>query len=139
MMDNKIKEAFKLEMNEAQKAYTNGDLNRAFAHLERAHILGQRYFLKHWLTHWWMLKIGVRQHNLREIFGQCLRLMAVIPGYIFGWVPKGNTGGASVSPLLPMILPADLEILLKDYNVKRDVLIRTSAYLVLGILLYAIF
>jgi hypothetical protein len=137
-MDNQIKTAFGLEMGEARSAYSAGDLNRAIAHLERAQILGQRHFFKHWLTHWWMLKIGLENMDLREIFGQCMRLIAVIPGYVFGWVPKGNTGGANVSPLSPMPLPDDLEEILKDVSIKRDVLIRTSAWLVAGILIFTV-
>lgn len=137
-MNKKIKVAFNLEMNEAQQAYSAGDLSRAVVHLERTHIIGQRYFFRHGFTHWWMLKIGFKRLDRREIFGQCVRLIAVIPGYTFGWVPKGNTGGANVSPLLPMLLPDDLEELLKDFSVRRDVIVRTSACLIIGVLIYLI-
>jgi len=137
-MDNQIKTAFALEMSEAQSAYSSDDLTRAIAHLERAHILGQRTFFRHWITHWWMLKIGLDNMDLREISGQCLRLIAVIPGYVFGWVPKGNTGGANVSPLSPMPLPDDLEEILKDTSIKRDILVRTPIWLVVGLLIFTI-
>jgi|MDSZ01.1.fsa_nt_gb hypothetical protein len=68
-----------------------------------------------------MLKLGIRRSDRREIRGQIVRLVAVIPGYVFGWVPKGNTGGADVSAIKPMAIPQDLEALLQDYSVSRDV------------------
>ncbi len=71
-----------------------------------------------------MLKLGFRRSDRREIRGQIVRLAAVIPGYIFGWVPKGNTGGADVSAIKPMAIPKDLEPLLQDYSVSRDVIVR---------------
>jgi len=35
-------------------------------------------------------------------------MLAVAPAAIFRWVPIGNTGGANVSALKPMPIPADL-------------------------------
>lgn len=126
-------------MNKAKQAYSKENFESAFTHLERAHILGQRYFLSHWATHYWMLKIGLRRFELGEILGQFLRLLAVVPGYIFGWVPKGNTGGSNVSPLLPMPIPSDLQELLEDYSVGRDVLKRVLIGLILGGLAYTFY
>ena len=130
-MHQPLKHAFTQEMAKARDAYRGGDLDQCFHHLERAHILGQRFFWRHALSHWWMLKVGVRQGRVKEIRGQLLRLIATIPGYLFGWVPKGNTGGANVSPVKPMPLPADLAPLLDDYKVGRDVARRMTYWALL--------
>jgi len=118
-MKPKLQEAFKVEMTVVAKAYTSGDLDVAFHHLERAHIMGQRYFYPHITTHWWMLKIGLLRSDIREIFGQLLRLFAVFPASIFGWVPTGNTGGANVSALKPMPIPEDIALLFVDYKTQE--------------------
>lgn len=120
-MHHSLKQAFTQEMAKARDAYRGGDLDLSFQHLERAHILGQRFFWRHVVSHWWMLKVGVQQGRVEEIRGQLLRLIATVPGYLFGWVPKGNTGGANVSPVKPMPLPTDLAPLLEDYKVGWDV------------------
>ena len=120
-MKQDLKTAFHKEMAKARTYYVDNKLDLAFSHLERAHVLGQRYFKTHFLSHWWMFKVGIRRGDYREIFGQITRMMAVVPGYLFGWVPKGNTGGADVSPIKPMAAPADLAPLLADYNVAKDV------------------
>ncbi|RBP52728.1 uncharacterized protein DUF3703 [Arenicella xantha] len=127
---------FAKELAAAKLTYQQNYLNRSFAHLERAHILGQRYFFRHWRTHWWMLKVGLKRGDWHEVVGQCVRLAAVIPGFVSGWVPKGNTGGANVSPIKPMPIPPDLESLLSDYHVLRDVLWRGGVYLLLALLLW---
>jgi hypothetical protein len=111
-MNRFIKRAYGVEMEAARRLYREGRLAEAFARLERAHILGQRYILAHTLSHWWMLKIGVRRSDYREIFGQITRIIAsMVLSRI--WVPTGNTGGANVSPLRPMAIPADLQRILE--------------------------
>lgn len=132
-MHTPLKHAFAQEIAKARAAYGKGDLELTFHHLERAHILGQRFFWRHALSHWWMLKVGLRQKRASEIKGQLLRLVATVPGYLFGWVPKGNTGGANVSPVTPMPLPADLAPLLDDYKVGWDVARRLTYWAVLVI------
>lgn len=102
--------AFQTEMSLSADAYANQDLDLAFHHLERAHILGQRNFSAHLQTHIGMLKIGSARRDMREIIGQVLRIIAVFPASLFGWVPIGNTGGANVSALKPMQIPDDLSV-----------------------------
>jgi len=109
---DKIEQAYNAEIKLAHTAKVSGDLVTSFHHLERAHILGQRHFTRHFQTHWEMLKIGVKRADAREITGQCVRIIAVFPASIFGWVPDGNTGGANVSALKPMPIPPDLEAIL---------------------------
>ena len=55
-----LKEAFGAELQAARSAFRRGQLDGAFRHLERAHILGQRHTHPHVTVHWWMLLIGMR-------------------------------------------------------------------------------
>jgi len=107
-MEPSLTAAFNSEMNKAINLYKKNELSSAFHHLERAHILGQSYVIPHTKSHWWMLKIGFKQHNFKEVLGQVTRIIASI---IFSkiWVPLGNTGGANVNPLKPMPIPDDLK------------------------------
>ncbi len=127
-----VKTAFQSQMQQVRLDYAQSNFGDAFAGLERAHIMGQRYFVMHVLTHWWMLKIGIKKSDRKEIMGQAVRMIAVFPGYIFGWVPKGNTGGANVSATKPMPIPDDLQELLRDYNVWKDMLIRLCTVLAIA-------
>ena len=104
------------ELNLYRCSLHSGDLTQAWHHLERSHILGQSYPLEHTYSHWLMLKFGFRQRNVKEIFGQLIRLL------VGGWksfidhVPLGNTGGSNVPPLKKMELPKDLAHILKTYK-----------------------
>lgn len=123
-MKPEVKAAYDVEMHEAAAAQLRGALDQAFAHLERAHIRGQRYLVPHLATHWRMLQTARTRGDHREVRGQIARLAAVFLGYLTGWVPKGNTGGANVSATKPMTPPADWAPLLADYNVSREVTFR---------------
>lgn len=104
--------AFQREMQMAINARDKNDLKLAFYHYERAHILSQKYTVPHIKSHLGMLRIGYLRNDAREIFGQCIRVVAAL---IFSklWVPIGNTGGANVSALKPMPVPEDLRRLLE--------------------------
>ncbi|MCF2856947.1 DUF3703 domain-containing protein [Pseudoalteromonas sp. SMS1] len=112
-MNQKLKGAFNDEMNIAKKYYATKQFTLCFKHLERAHILAQKYVIPHTLSHWWMLKVGLTTADKKEIAGQCTRIVASI---LFSrlWVPVGNTGGSNVSALKKMPIPDDLKTLLKD-------------------------
>lgn len=138
-MKEATRAAFAAELQRADDAESQGDLATAFAHLERAHILGQRYFITHLRTHFRMLRIARRRKDGKETRGQILRIMAVVPGYIFGWVPKGNTGGANVSAIRPMHPPEDLASHVRDYHVWRDVVVRLIVWSIALFLISAAF
>ncbi|AYF43626.1 hypothetical protein BALOs_0614 [Halobacteriovorax sp. BALOs_7] len=125
-MNRALKKAYFVEINKAKDLYNKRFYDQSFKNLERAHILGQQSLLPHLETHWWMFKIGVKQSNNKEIFGQALRIFACFPGYLLGWVPKGNTGGANISAVKPMPIPEEFSDLLKSYSVWRDVAIRLT-------------
>jgi len=129
-----IRQAYRSSMELAQDARRRGDFDGAFHALERAHILSQRYLIPHIMTHLQMLHVGWLRRDRREIIGQLMRLFATIPGYMTGWVPKGNPGGANISAMRPMPLSGDLAVLMQDYHVWHDVARRLALLgaLVLG-------
>lgn len=128
-----IRHAYRNALVAAAAARERSDLSAAFAALERAHILAQRHLWPHLVTHLQMLRIGWQRRDAREIAGQLLRIVATLPGWLTGWVPKGNTGGANVPALRPMPLPRELEVLLAGFDVRRDMLRRVPAYAGLAI------
>lgn len=125
-MKAEVRAAYRATVADYTAARQRGDLTAAFAALERAHVLAQRYLIAHTVTHWRMLSVGWALRDRREVLGQLLRLVATVVGYVTGWIPRGNTGGANVSPLQPMPMTGDLEVLMRDYNVWRDVAWRAA-------------
>ena len=112
-MNPKLREALLHELAASRQLELRGSLDAAFAHLERAHILSQRYAFAHAAVHVRMLRVGWKRRDAREVLGQTTRTAAAL---LFSrlWVPLGNTGGANVSALRPMPLPDDLRPLLTD-------------------------
>ncbi len=116
-----LKAAFDAEMQLARQALASDSLTEAFAHLERAHVLGQWYVKTHAITHLHMLRIGWRRRDLREILGQLLRIPGGMIGSAIGRVPRGNTGGANVGAMRPLPVPPDLrELLVLDRRSRLD-------------------
>ncbi len=115
-MPNTLKPHYQLELESYQTAMDKGDLQLAWTHLERAHILGQPWFVQHTHVHWLMLKFGIKIKNRKEIIGQLPRLLVGGVKSFVGKIPTGNTGGANVPPLRKMQIPEDLEILLRPYR-----------------------
>jgi hypothetical protein len=105
-------QAYDREMHAAAEHYYGKSLDKAFYHLERAHILGQSFTFAHAKAHWWMLKVGWKRRDPTEIRGQVGRIIGAL---IFSriWVPLGNTGGADVHPFRPMPIPEEFQTLLK--------------------------
>lgn len=113
--------ALRDELALAQTLVSQGRFDEAFHHLERAHILGQLGFIGHVRVHLRMLGLAIRRADRPEIAGQILRLLATVPGHLFGWIPIGNTGGSNVSALRPMPPPDDLLPYLKSFSLKHQV------------------
>lgn len=114
-------EQFRAEVEAACRAMTRGDDDQAFAHLERAHILGQLRFADHVISHIWMLRFAWARQDGRELRGQALRILATVPGHLVGWLPIGNTGGANVSPFMPMPIPLDLQPYFRGFSLRRQI------------------
>src|SRR4028119_1078909 len=103
-MSQKIKKFIDAEVEKAETYFVVSNLDAAFGHLERAHILGQAITYEHTRVHFLMLKIGWKRKDWREIFGQIFRIVGASTKTPFGIYPMGNTGGANVSPFKPMAI-----------------------------------
>ncbi|KZN55843.1 DUF3703 domain-containing protein [Pseudoalteromonas luteoviolacea] len=112
-MKSTLKTAYDFEMDKAKMKYAQGRFEACFKHLERAHILGQKFTFAHTMSHYWMLKVGLKIYDRKEVLGQLIRIVAAI---VFSkvWVPKGNTGGSNVSAIMSLPIPDDLREYLDD-------------------------
>lgn len=102
------RDAFEAEAAAARTAMTKGDSAKAYHHLERAHVLGQPWARPHSWSHWMMLRLAVRDNDVREAGGQIVRLAAGGLLSLAGWLPAGNSGRARVSAIRPIPIPDDL-------------------------------
>lgn len=114
-MPEGLKGFYMHELNCATRSETTGELQKAWRHLERAHILGQPWAIEHTHVHWMMLKFGFRIKDSKEIVGQIPRLLVGGVKSFVGKIPVGNTGGADVPPLRPMEIPEDLKAIMSPY------------------------
>lgn len=137
-MKSAVKAAFASEMASARSAEAAGDLALAARHLERAHILGQRWYVTHVRTHYHMLRLALKRSDAKEARGQLVRLIGAGPFHLAGWVPVGNTGGADVSATRPMPIPADLQAHLEGHSLRNGLILRgfLLAAIVAAYLLY---
>lgn len=109
-----LEEHIEAEIAKAAELSQAGDDEAAFHHLERAHVLGQASTYYHTRVHLLMLKHGLKARDIRETTGQVLRIAGAATKTPLGIYPKGNTGGANVSPLKPMPVPDDLAEILRE-------------------------
>ena len=105
----KLKPFYHAELAKYQTEYSNGNLKNAWIHLERAHILGQKYPYTHTFAHWKMLQFGIKIKNGKEIIGQIPRLIFGGVKSFVGKIPMGNPGGANVPPLKPFLIEKELQ------------------------------
>ena len=101
------------ELEEAKAAYQVMAWEKCFFHLERAHILGQRFIIPHTVTHIRMFRVGLHRKDFKEIVGQLFRIVTGVIGSAIGVLPYGNTGGSNVNPFKRMEVPEDFKKLLK--------------------------
>ena len=107
------------ELADAKRARSAGDTQQEFAHLERAHVLGQESTYWHIRVHVLMLVWATRNRSVREALGQAFRIVGAATKTAFGLVPQGNTGGANVSPFKKMPIAPELATLIQ--KAKSDV------------------
>ena len=109
-----IRAAVQREIDAAEGLLDRGEPEKAFHHLERAHVLGQADTRDHTRVHVRMLKVGALLRDGREVAGQLLRIAGAASKTPLGIYPKGNTGGANVSPFQRMEIPEDLKRILES-------------------------
>mgnify|MGYP000050047023 CR=1 FL=1 len=104
-----LKPFYEIELEKYRKEYTARNLKAAWNHLERAHILGQKYPFAHNFVHWKMLQFGFAIKSGKEILGQIPRLVFGGVKSFVGKIPVGNPGGANVPPLKPFPIEKELQ------------------------------
>ncbi|WP_067151704.1 DUF3703 domain-containing protein [Pseudotamlana agarivorans] len=104
-----LKPYFKAELEKYKAEKTLGNLKNSWNHLERAHIIGQKYPFAHTLVHWEMLKFGLKIKSRKEILGQIPRLFFGGIKSFVGKIPIGNPGGANVPALKPFPIDKELQ------------------------------
>ena len=101
--------AFENEIARAKALISSGEFEAGFAHLERAHVIGQAFVAPHARSHWQMLKLEIRRGHPIAALGQVVRLVLGILGSAVGKVPVGNTGGSNVSMFKRMPIAPELQ------------------------------
>lgn len=101
-----------LELERARQAEALGDEVTGFRHLENAHVLGQASTRWHVKVHWLMFRWGLRQRDHREVVGQIIRIIGAAALTGIKGVPMGNTGGSNVSPVKPLPIKPELEVII---------------------------
>lgn len=103
------REAFDDEIRLAKEFIAKDELEAGFAHLERAHVIGQAFVVPHARSHWHMLKVELRRRRAAAVFGQAVRIVLGALGSAVGAVPAGNTGGSDISMFKRMPIGAELK------------------------------
>ena len=113
-----LKPYYKEELDKYRTEYLNKNLKNAWNHLERAHIIGQKYPYAHTFVHWKMLQFGIKIKSGKEIMGQIPRLIFGGVKSFVGKIPVGNPGGANVPPLKPFPIEKELENIFAKSGIK---------------------
>ena len=100
------------EYRAAKRATDAGQIEQAWCHLERAHIVAQTQSIAHLQSHWKMLLLAIRTRDEREACGQLIRLALAPLSNLTGRLPIGNTGRSNVSAFARMNIPSDLSAIL---------------------------
>lgn len=105
------------EMTVYREARALDEIELAWRHLERTHLVSQPYLRPHLASHRAMLGFALDQPDWREVSGQIVRLMLAPLGALTGRIPTGNIGRSNVSAFKPM--PIDDELLAKIERVSK--------------------
>jgi hypothetical protein len=116
--------AYQHEIAMMKSALLARDEKAALRHVVRAHILGQRYLIPHLTSHAWMMRMAWKRGDTVDAMGQLRRLLFTFPAWLIGWVPVGNPGLTSVSPLRPVPMSQDLAVYFVNDSIWRHVLLR---------------
>ena len=113
-MPNKLIPFYLKELEAVKDNLQQDNLQNAWHHLERAHIIAQKYPCEHTFVHWKMLQFGIKIKSTKEVVGQIPRLLVGGVKSFVGHIPVGNTGGANVPPLKVMEIPEDIKEILNS-------------------------
>jgi len=119
-MPKKLQPFYQLELQNYNDALAAKDLLTAWKHLERAHILGQRYPFSHHLVHWKMLQFGIAIKSPKEVLGQIPRLLVGGIKSFVGKVPTGNPGGANVPPMKSFPISQELQLIFLNAGIEVE-------------------
>jgi len=108
-MPASLKPFYAKELENYSEHFVNRNLQKAWYHLERAHIIGQQYPYQHTYVHFKMLKFGFKIKNTKEVIGQIPRLLVGGVKSFVGKIPVGNPGGANVSPLKSFTIEQEIQ------------------------------
>ncbi len=108
-MPKELKLYYNKELSKIKTDLLDNNIERVWYHLERAHIIGQRYPIEHTCIHYKMLMFAIKTKNIREINGQIIRLVAGGLLSLINKIPIGNNGRSNVSATKPMPIPKDIQ------------------------------
>jgi hypothetical protein len=103
------RELLSKELSLARRSMREAKYEDAFRHLERVHVLGQRFVRWHVVSHWLMLKVALHRGEISAALGQAIRIVLGAIGSAVGRVPVGNTGGSDVNMFRRMPIAPDLQ------------------------------
>lgn len=66
---NKLTPFYQKEIEAFNDNLQQNNLQNAWCHLERAHIIGQKYPYEHTFVHWKMLQFGFKIKSTKEVIG----------------------------------------------------------------------
>ncbi len=114
-----LKPFYQKELDDYQTQLHSGQLQLAWQHLERAHVIGQASPWHHSYAHWKMLQFGFKIKSPKEILGQIPRLLVGGVKSFVGKIPLGNTGGANVPPLRSLPITPDIKELFTKAGIEH--------------------
>lgn len=118
IIPDKLKFFFNAEIDAYKIQFNNGNLDLAWKHLERAHVIGQSYPYEHSLAHWKMLVFGFKIKSSKEVIGQIPRLLVGGVKSFVGKIPVGNTGGSNIHPLKSLPIEEDIQKIFRQAGIK---------------------
>ncbi|WP_306643881.1 DUF3703 domain-containing protein [Sanyastnella coralliicola] len=119
-MPKGLKPYYQKELIDYKREFDHENRAKAWNHLERAHIIGQKYPYAHSYVHWKMLQFGFKIKNWKEVVGQIPRLVFGGVKSFVGKIPVGNTGGANVPPLKPLPINEELISIFEKAGVPHE-------------------
>lgn len=129
--------AYRHEIAMMKSALLAFDEKAALRHVVRAHILGQRYLIPHLTSHVWMMRMAWKRGDTVDAMGQLRRLLFTFPAWLIGWVPVGNPGLTSVSPLRPIPMSQDLAVYFVNDSIWLHVLLRLGLLALAALVAFA--